>query len=165
MRCLPTALAAISLSHQRLCIEPNLYRHSRTNRAWGTSIQRSSNTILSCHGCSLPEFEAPELPCGESQDWATVENLDQFFSRVYDYWDGKGFTNILMSRVLNIIALGFTITFSGLLLLLVNWSALRAKCVEEETCDITDVLFYSHPYGEAGQPIAGLVLMNTIAYI
>lgn len=100
------------------------------------------------HRCSLPEFEAPELPsAGEAGSWATADNLDAFFTRVYRYYEGKGFASILIARVLNIAALGFTVAFSGVLLLWVDWGALHAQCVHDDTCDIASVVFYRHPYG------------------
>ena len=46
---------------------------------------------------------------------------------------------ILVSRVLNLLALGFTVVFSGFLLLCVNWRALHAECIVADTCDISEV--------------------------
>jgi autophagy-related protein 9 len=43
------------------------------------------------------------------------------------------------ARVLNLLALGFTAAFSGFLLLWVDWGALRAKCIQQDTCDILEV--------------------------
>ena len=44
-----------------------------------------------------------------------------------------------MSRVLNLLALGFTVAFSAVLLLFVRWDALRAECIMKDTCDISEV--------------------------
>ena len=55
------------------------------------------------------------------------------------YHQDKGFQVILVSQVLNLLALGFTIAFSALLLLCVRWSAFHAECVEQDTCDISEV--------------------------
>lgn len=41
------------------------------------------------------------------------------------YWHEKGFLNILVGRLLNLAALGFTLVFSAFLLLAVDWRALR----------------------------------------
>lgn len=55
------------------------------------------------------------------------------------YYEEKGFQVILVSRVLNLLALGFTVAFSAVLLLFVRWDALRATCILEDTCDISEV--------------------------
>ncbi len=44
-----------------------------------------------------------------------------------------------MSRVLNLLALAFTIAFSAFLLLFVKWHALRSECILKDTCDISEV--------------------------
>ena len=46
---------------------------------------------------------------------------------------------ILAARTLNVLALGFTVVFSGFLLLSVKWSALHSECVVAGTCDIAEV--------------------------
>jgi len=56
------------------------------------------------------------------------------------YYEEKGFTVICMSRLLNLLALGFTIAFSAFLLLFVKWSALKSQCIQEDTCDISEVV-------------------------
>ena len=45
----------------------------------------------------------------------------------------------MVSRVLNLLALGFTIVFSALLLLCVRWNAFHEQCIQEDTCDISEV--------------------------
>ena len=45
----------------------------------------------------------------------------------------------MVSRVLNLLALGFTVGFSALLLLCVRWNAFHDPCVREDTCDISEV--------------------------
>jgi Autophagy protein ATG9 len=55
------------------------------------------------------------------------------------YYQEKGFWVIVTARVLNLLALGFTAAFSGFLLLWVNWGALRAECIQQDTCDILEV--------------------------
>jgi hypothetical protein len=68
----------------------------------------------------------------------------------YRYWHDKGFVTIILSRVLNICALAFTIAFSGFLLLAVNWGALHAECIVKDTCDITAAALYAHPLQAQG---------------
>ncbi len=55
------------------------------------------------------------------------------------YYEEKGFGVILAARALNVLALGFTVVFSGFLLLSVKWSALHSECVVAGTCDIAEV--------------------------
>lgn len=55
------------------------------------------------------------------------------------YYQEKGFWVIVTARVLNLLALGFTAAFSGFLLLWVDWGALRADCIQQDTCDILEV--------------------------
>ena len=54
------------------------------------------------------------------------------------YYEEKGFQVIAVSRVLNLLALGFTIAFSAFLLLFVRWGALRSECILADTCDISE---------------------------
>ena len=60
------------------------------------------------------------------------------------YHQDKGFQVILVSRVLNVLALGFTIVFSAFLLLCVRWNAFHSKCIQEDTCDISEVYCLAH---------------------
>lgn len=55
------------------------------------------------------------------------------------YWEAKGFGVMLLSRLLNLAALGFTVLMSALLLLYVNWGALQAECLRRDTCDLMQV--------------------------
>jgi autophagy-related protein 9 len=56
------------------------------------------------------------------------------------YFEEKGFEVITVSRILNLLALGFTIAFSAFLLLFVRWHALHSECILRDTCDISQVL-------------------------
>lgn len=57
------------------------------------------------------------------------------------YYEEKGFGVIVTARLLNVLALGFTIVFSGFLLLSVKWRALQSECVVAGTCDIAEVSY------------------------
>lgn len=57
----------------------------------------------------------------------------------YRYYEEKGFGVIVTARLLNVLALGFTVVFSGFLLLSVKWRALQSECVVAGTCDIAEV--------------------------
>ena len=54
------------------------------------------------------------------------------------YYEEKGFAVILVSRILNLLALAFTIVFSAFLLLFVKWQALHSECILRDTCDISE---------------------------
>ncbi|KAG1448965.1 hypothetical protein G6F46_011064 [Rhizopus delemar] len=54
--------------------------------------------------------------------WANVENMDYFFQRVYEYYQGKGIYCILLARLLNLLTLAFMIVFSTFLIGCVNYS-------------------------------------------
>jgi len=91
--------------------------------------------------------------------WAAVDNLDIFFTRVYQYWEEKGFAVILTARILNIAALVFTVFASGMLLLWVDYSALKAPCIKDDTCNLWDVAIKAHPLQ------GGLTLWSLLACI
>ncbi|KAI7898327.1 autophagy protein Apg9-domain-containing protein [Cokeromyces recurvatus] len=54
--------------------------------------------------------------------WANVENMDDFFQRVYEYYQGKGIYCILLARFLNLLTLAFIILFSTFLIGCINYS-------------------------------------------
>ncbi|KAI8391051.1 autophagy protein Apg9-domain-containing protein [Radiomyces spectabilis] len=54
--------------------------------------------------------------------WTNVQNMDNFFQRVYAYYQGKGVYCILFSRLLNLLTLAFVIVFSTFLIGCVNYS-------------------------------------------
>lgn len=96
-----------------------------------------------------PEISpSPDLFSSETYEWEAIQNLDQFFVRVYRYYEEKGFSVILAARTLNVLALGFTVVFSGFLLLSVKWSALHSECVVAGTCDIAEVAIDRHPFAK-----------------
>lgn len=95
---------------------------------------------------SLPDADSPDLISSESYEWDAPANLDDFFLRIYRYYEEKGFTVICMSRILNLLALGFTIAFSAFLLLFVKWSAFKSSCIQDDTCDISEVVLNLHPW-------------------
>lgn len=62
------------------------------------------------------------------------------------YYEEKGFAVILVSRILNLLALAFTIAFSAFLLLFVKWRALHSECILRDTCDISEVCPIEHNF-------------------
>eukprot|EP00850_Spirogloea_muscicola_P012653 SM000082S22895 [mRNA] locus=s82:523573:527908:- [translate_table: standard] len=70
-----------------------------------------------------------ELLRGESTPWRVPADLDRFLERVYRYYCDKGFWCILTMGILELLTLGFTIAFSALLLLVIDWHGLlNARC-------------------------------------
>lgn len=66
---------------------------------------------------------------GENRRWQPPADLDHFFQRVYRYYCDKGFWCIVTQWVVELLTLGFTISFSAFLMLFVNWSGLlSARC-------------------------------------
>ena len=75
-----------------------------------------------------------------------IQNLDAWFTSLYTYFKEKGFACIVTSRVVNLLTLGFTIFFSGFLLLYVDWTYLRTECAEKGSeCDILRDSTYASP--------------------
>ena len=60
----------------------------------------------------------------------------------------------MVSRVLHLLTLAFTIFVFGALLLFFNWQGLGAKCLRDDTCDIlsVDAAIYSSPWRQ-GEPL------------
>ncbi len=73
--------------------------------------------------CVLREKERPKRE-------AKIEKLGAWCTNLCQYVEGSGFWCVLVSRVLNILTLGFTVFFSGFLLLYVDWRTLGTKCAE-----------------------------------
>lgn len=76
-----------------------------------------------------------------------IEDLDQFFSSMYDYYRTRGLPAILLNQFCSIATLGFTIAFSVFLLACVDWPTLR-NCHDEASCG--DFKSYvKTPFGQA----------------
>ncbi|KAG2212756.1 hypothetical protein INT46_010716 [Mucor plumbeus] len=58
--------------------------------------------------------------------WANVENMDHFFTRVYEYYQGKGLYCILLARLLNLFTLAFIIIFSTFLIGCINYAEITS---------------------------------------
>lgn len=109
----------------------------------------------------LPEYKRlpggeeggpPDFFKGESSKWEAISDLDNFFERVYHYYCDKGFWCIVTQWIVELLTLGFTIAFSGFLLLFVNWQGLlHAECGVEglekigHACNLYDEALYKHP--------------------
>ena len=85
-----------------------------------------------------------QLLAEENYEWGAYSKLDRFFARLYSYYLEKGFSVILLSRVMNLLTLAFTIFFSGFLLLFVNWGAIHA-CGRDDDCEVAKVILNTTP--------------------
>lgn len=121
-----------------------------TNLGCGFRVRARMYAFDTC--VSLQELEQAAAPSQELAEWDHVQNLDVFFTRIYKFYEEKGLWCILISRILNILTLGFTIAFSGFLLLFVDWGAVRRGCPVEDACDFYEVRC-------SQDPILGLVLL------
>ena len=93
-----------------------------------------------------------KLSCGcvERKEYRRA-TLPRRFTSLYTYFKEKGFACIVTSRVVNILTLGFTIFFSGFLLLYVDWTYLRTACAENgSACDILRDATYASPLRHRG---------------
>ncbi|CAO1625530.1 unnamed protein product [Sympodiomycopsis kandeliae] len=57
--------------------------------------------------------------------WANVEQLDEFLNEVYAYYTGKGFQCVAIRRLLNLLTVGFVISFSTFLAGCIDYSKIR----------------------------------------
>jgi hypothetical protein len=95
----------------------------------------------------------PDFFRGETSKWGAVTDLDDFFQRVYQYYCDKGFWCIFTRWLCELLILGFTIGFSGFLVLKVNWPGLlRAKCGidaidagNRHNCNLAKEGLHEHP--------------------
>ena len=102
---------------------------------------------------------------GDDDDDDDEENLDRFFSRLYQQFVGKGFLGILCARIANALILLFTIWMSGFLLLCVDWQCLRTTCAENaEHCDIVrDCVVIRHPLRGSKRFIKDAIVCSYLA--
>ena len=102
---------------------------------------------------------------GDDDDDDDDENLDRFFSRLYQQFVGKGFLGILCARIANALILLFTIWMSGFLLLCVDWQCLRTTCAENaEHCDIVrDCVVIRHPLRGSKRFIKDAIVCSYLA--
>lgn len=61
------------------------------------------------------------------------------------FWQGKGFYNIVLKELTNLVALLFTICSSAFLLLFVDWDAINQKCIKDGSCSLAEVILVAHP--------------------
>ena len=69
-----------------------------------------------------------------SREWISINNLDQFFTNVYNYHYYGGYKPIIYRRFADIIMITFTLIFSIILIAYVDWN-LVFKCTEQDPCN------------------------------
>ena len=81
-----------------------------------------------------------------------MQDLDAFLSRLYHYHREHGFLCTVVSRVLNLLTLLFTVLFTTSLLIVVDWDALVTQCRSgSRECDVASVGIRSRPFAEASR--------------
>lgn len=73
----------------------------------------------------------------ESTRWNHIENLDDFFARVYHYHQRGGFTCMVVEDILQLIQFLFVVLFSVFLIDCVNYDVLFANIKYNETHKVT----------------------------
>ncbi|KAL3985004.1 Autophagy protein Apg9 family protein [Acanthocheilonema viteae] len=80
--------------------------------------------------------------------WDGVENLDQFFTRVYEYHQNGGYLCIVIKHILTLLQFIFVVWFVTFL----------------QTCVDYDVLFKNKNISAGGKPIGGKIRLEDIIY-
>ena len=104
-------------------------------------------------GRGAAEVLSPDFLDEERYQWEAIQNLDHFFTRIYRYHTEKGFAVIITSRILNLLTLAFTITFSAFLLLKVNYHVLFSDCDalglgDRRECDLSKAGVFGRRFGD-----------------
>ncbi|OVA02137.1 Autophagy-related protein 9 [Macleaya cordata] len=144
-------------SRQNTANAPNIFKWQ-----WGRKSSLTRELVIDV----APEIELSDyqrLPSsgsespsgllnGEGLKVEPIADLDLFFERLYNYYCEKGLWCIIIKWIVELLSLGFTICFSGVFLLFVDWNGLRnAKCgidaVESgiKPCDLAKEAFHQHP--------------------
>eukprot|EP00741_Cyanophora_paradoxa_P005597 tig00000912_g5425.t1 len=90
---------------------------------------------------------------------AAPRNADTFWDRLYAYYAEKGFTCIVLSRLFELLSLGFTIGFSSFLLAFVNWTELlTTSCRADQPCWRDVHAIREAPFSNVGMKEFGILL-------
>ena len=81
------------------------------------------------------------------------QDLDMFFTRIYFYYYGRGFVNILVQRLSSLCMLTFTVVFAAFLVVGIDWHLLMT-CTDDSTCH--HVGFYTRNPFSAGDKAASI---------
>jgi Autophagy protein ATG9 len=80
-----------------------------------------------------------------NEGWATISNLDAYFSSLYNYYYHRGFIPILTRGIVDIVTLWFTLALSILLFVYIDWHAL-STCNDEQSCSSNFLQSYIRPH-------------------
>lgn len=70
-----------------------------------------------------------------------ISDLDTFFRDIYEYYNSRGYYNILTQAILDNVSYLFSLHFVILNVFVVNWTDIVTLCVKENNCS-SDVLDY-----------------------
>ena len=65
-----------------------------------------------------------------------IEDLDEFFTNVYDYYYHKGYYNILTQTILDNMSFLFTINFFFITIFILDWRLIYKNCLLLKQCEI-----------------------------
>ncbi|CAN6461544.1 unnamed protein product [Victoria cruziana] len=126
----------------------NSSMHDRLLNDVPPEIELSDYQRLSSAGSESPSG----LLHGETLKPDPIADLDLFFERLYNYYCEKGLWCIITKWIVELLCLAFTISFSGFMLLFVDWHRLlNTKCgidaVESgmKPCDLAREALHKHP--------------------
>ncbi|CAJ0939953.1 unnamed protein product, partial [Mesorhabditis belari] len=86
----------------------------------------SNNNSTRLHNTPLPHSAPPLMGSSSSQEhrWEHIENLDQFFTRVYEYHQGGGYLCIAAKHVFSLAQFVFIVIFSTFFLQCIDYDVL-----------------------------------------
>lgn len=91
---------------------------SSASRHNGKSKPHAKKDSRDMHDAGLDEYQQALWR------WVNVYNLDEYLQDVYDYYAHSGFTSIALSRILNLLTVGFVIAFATFLWGCIDYSKL-----------------------------------------
>uniref|UniRef100_A0A9J2PRH8 Autophagy-related protein 9 n=1 Tax=Ascaris lumbricoides TaxID=6252 RepID=A0A9J2PRH8_ASCLU len=109
-----------SLLHSRSEAEPLMHDRATV----GTDLFGGPPLTHDISGDRAERSEATKSSQSDDGRWDHVENLDQFFTRVYEYHQGGGLTCICVSHILSLLQFVFVVSFSTFLLQCIDYPVL-----------------------------------------
>lgn len=86
-----------------------------------------------------------EFGLKEEKEAIFVADLDIWLTSVYQYWYQRGFGTMVVSSLVHVAILAFTILLSTILFAFVDWGAVY-NCKDEESCNALGSYFRSATY-------------------
>ncbi|KAK9448008.1 autophagy protein Apg9-domain-containing protein [Limtongia smithiae] len=101
---------------------------SRIDAAWPASRTTSDGTAAQQQNeDEVIRFGINDARARAVWKWANVKDLDNFLTEVYEYYNGKGMYNIIVTRIINLATLAFVVGFTTYLSSCVNYSMLKSS--------------------------------------